>query len=302
MSYDGGMRICQIQDCDRPLLARGWCAAHYQRWQTHGDPLLGGRPKKPRRERLPCPVPECGREVKTVGLCAKHYQRLRITGTTELVRKICSLDTCETLLFREDFCRKHWARWNQFGDPLAERECSIDGCPRTAPSGKRGWCVLHYTRWIKHGDVGGVAPTFFEPPHPPGDGRQWCTTCHAELPFADFHRDKTAAHGHARMCRNCRKDLRIAESYGIDAATYRQLLDEQGHACLICRKPETATHQSGCLRRLSVDHDHKCCPGKKSCGKCVRGLLCARCNSALGLVDEDLTVIASMAAYLNRSI
>lgn len=104
------------------------------------------------------------------------------------------------------------------------------------------------------------------------------------------------------MCRSCTKDARIASAYGIDAAMYQKLLDDQGHVCRICGKPETATHQSGALRRLSVDHDHKCCPGKASCGKCVRGLLCARCNSAIGLVDEDLTVIGRMAAYLKATL
>jgi hypothetical protein len=42
----------------------------------------------------------------------------------------------------------------------------------------------------------------------------------------------------------------------------------------------------------------ECCPGKKSCGKCIRGLLCARCNSAIGLFDEDPVTLHAAVEYL----
>jgi len=31
-------RICAIDDCESPSLARGWCSKHWQRWKHHGDP------------------------------------------------------------------------------------------------------------------------------------------------------------------------------------------------------------------------------------------------------------------------
>src|SRR5687767_14275504 len=37
-------RICSIPDCGKKHFGRGWCAAHWVRWQRHGDPLGGGIP------------------------------------------------------------------------------------------------------------------------------------------------------------------------------------------------------------------------------------------------------------------
>ena len=47
-----------------------------------------------------------------------------------------------------------------------------------------------------------------------------------------------------------------------------------------------------------MDHYHKCCPGKTSCGKCVRGLLCGNCNTILGRQRDDAEVFFRMGRYL----
>ena len=36
------MKTCNIEDCEKRHVARGWCSAHYTRWHKHGDPLAGG--------------------------------------------------------------------------------------------------------------------------------------------------------------------------------------------------------------------------------------------------------------------
>lgn len=60
----------------------------------------------------------------------------------------------------------------------------------------------------------------------------------------------------------------------------------------------------GATAGLHVDHDHRCCPpgrgGPKSCGRCVRGVLCNGCNTAAGLTGESPARLRALAAYLER--
>ena len=80
---------------------------------------------------------------------------------------------------------------------------------------------------------------------------------------------------------------------GLTEDRYNQMLEEQGYACAICREPFRG-------QRVCVDHDHNCCPvgqfsHARSCGKCVRGLLCVRCNTWLGWLE---TYGSAVGAYL----
>lgn len=82
----------------------------------------------------------------------------------------------------------------------------------------------------------------------------------------------------------------LKRRYGIDRATYDAMLAAQGGVCAICG--------SVGRQRLAVDHDHRCCPGKSSCGKCVRALLCGACNSGLANFADDPVRIARAANYV----
>jgi hypothetical protein len=39
---------------------------------------------------------------------------------------------------------------------------------------------------------------------------------------------------------------------------------------------------------LYIDHDHGCCDSATSCGKCVRGLLCSRCNYHVAWIENNI--------------
>lgn len=82
----------------------------------------------------------------------------------------------------------------------------------------------------------------------------------------------------------------IFRKYKLTKSEYEELLASQNGCCAVCFKKPNRSY-------LSVDHDHSCCSGIKTCGKCVRGLLCQSCNSFLGRVDDDLK---SVNMYLTR--
>lgn len=77
-----------------------------------------------------------------------------------------------------------------------------------------------------------------------------------------------------------RRNYRFSK-YGLTEEQFLARLAEQGNACGMCREP------FGDDQKIYVDHDHACCPTEgRSCGKCVRGLLCLRCNAALGHIER----------------
>jgi len=62
---------------------------------------------------------------------------------------------------------------------------------------------------------------------------------------------------------------------------YEQICAAQGGVCGCCGRTEVAK-----IRILGVDHDHMCCPEPgRSCGRCVRGLLCGGCNGLIGMYE-----------------
>lgn len=95
-----------------------------------------------------------------------------------------------------------------------------------------------------------------------------------------------------------RPDRWIKTYYGLTREQWNGLLESQGGGCAICGRtePRPGAPKSG----FHVDHDHACCPGKRCCGRCIRGLLCNHCNPMLGHADDDPAILRSAADYLDR--
>lgn len=114
----------------------------------------------------------------------------------------------------------------------------------------------------------------------PGEPRE-CARCgKVEVP----HRYPSERSVNTRLCTACRKVVLAERRYGLEPGGLQALLKAQGGLCALCSTDLTQT-------KMHVDHDHACCShGRKMCGKCVRGLLCAACNLLEG----------QMSAYLER--
>jgi hypothetical protein len=85
-----------------------------------------------------------------------------------------------------------------------------------------------------------------------------------------------------------KRAFNLKDKYGLTVEQYDAMLEAQGGVCATCGKP--------CDRRkrLAVDHAHET--------RKVRGLLCERCNLALGLLGEDPETISRMAEYVRRHV
>lgn len=128
--------------------------------------------------------------------------------------------------------------------------------------------------------------------------------CRSESGLADNRR---AQSGRRRGVRRrddpaARKRWRVAYRFnrlGITEEQFNAMLERQGHACAICRVPFGD-------KRICADHDHSCCPPSdyfaKTCGKCIRGLLCVRCNTRLEWVQKYGDAVAAYLGVDRRGL
>jgi hypothetical protein len=149
----------------------------------------------------------------------------------------------------------------------------------------------------------------------PEDGK-YCAGCGATKARSEFYKNRAKGDGltgYCKLCTNERHKGRYQRSpdaawarqirfhYKLTVERYNEILRAQGGVCASCHQPETVRHL-GRLKRLAVDHDHACCPGKDSCGTCIRGLLCANCNQMVGCARDNPSILESGADYLRHTL
>jgi hypothetical protein len=95
-------------------------------------------------------------------------------------------------------------------------------------------------------------------------------------------RNRAYYHAHKQDIKPILRRGQLKRLYGISPADYDALLAKQDGVCAICGKPSEET--------LCVDHCH-------ATGT-IRGLLCRKCNIALGCNEDDPATIITSLAYL----
>ena len=131
-----------------------------------------------------------------------------------------------------------------------------------------------------------------------------CTKCKKEKSLSAFVKDKRVRSGYGPWCKLCKnqssklyrennpvervqeKKRNIKSKYGITLEQWQQMFEKQQGCCAICGK-----HQLDLNITLGVDHNY-------TTGK-VRGLLCNRCNIAVGFC-EDIELNIKVSKYVNE--
>lgn len=108
----------------------------------------------------------------------------------------------------------------------------------------------------------------------PNGGKGLCSKCYHKI-YYKSHLENWI--GRTRVGDWFFNWFRRMKKKGITASEYLTMLANQFGKCPCGKELETSC----------IDHDHKCCSGRQSCGKCVRGLLCSRCNLLLGMVENE---------------
>ncbi len=97
-----------------------------------------------------------------------------------------------------------------------------------------------------------------------------------------------------KLYRTAHRVEKLCKQFNVTPDFYFGLLDKQENRCAVCRREFVGNP--------CVDHNHKCCPGATSCGKCVRGLLCNDCNLGLGNFKDNPDFLNNAILYLTQLV
>lgn len=180
---------------------------------------------------------------------------------------LCIEVDCESAVRSRGLCEKHYRILRMSGQ-MGGQECGFEGCDRIAST--RGLCRSHYQQEAVYG---------------------------IELrPLAVRHNGRTCIIEGCSSVRStrvlCRAHHQRGVKYNLSPIQLCLLLSTP--ACEICECEFLSTAD------IHIDHDHSCCPGSRSCGECIRGVLCGDCNLAIGIMGDSPARLRRAVEYLTQ--
>ncbi len=132
--------------------------------------------------------------------------------------------------------------------------------------------------------------------------RLWtCIECLLTQKRDEYQENKEEVKEQARKSRRTdprrHRQYDMKKRFKIGFPEFDERFEKQGKMCAGCGATESG-QPSG---EWHIDHDHSCCPAKgRTCGKCIRGILCRSCNLTLGNAKDNITRLRSLANYLEE--
>lgn len=140
-----------------------------------------------------------------------------------------------------------------------------------------------------------------------------CNGCQETKALTDFHVARNTKDGRHTKCKSCRNPQSLegwkargkpqtaynpdrGQKYGrkyrynLSDDKFQEMILIQDNKCGICLQEFVNTPY--------VDHDHSCCSGDRSCGQCIRMLLCDGCNRGLGFFKDNPEFLRAAADYV----
>ncbi len=124
-----------------------------------------------------------------------------------------------------------------------------------------------------------------------------CIKCDAELEIGK-NWAKSRKDNYNYICNPCfnefyrATDTHMKNRYGMNQRDYDAVLKSQGGGCAICGTKKCSTGKN-----FAWDHDHAVTEHIE-----LRGLLCTKCNNALGNFKDNVNNLMNAIHYLNRDL
>lgn len=189
-----------------------------------------------------------------------------------MVARTCNVEDCEAVHYAKGKCRRHY---NQTLKRVRHDRgpCEFPGCGNRR-NGKT-YCMAHEDHFRAGQELRPLQRRAYII-----DGQKECMDCERVLPVEMFYK-----HGQSVIprCKDCQAIKARRIRYGIPRD---QVIEMMTRPCDACGTEELSD------RQRHIDHDH-------DTGE-VRGVLCHRCNVALGMVRSDPQVLRGLIAYMDR--